>query len=108
MIINVSYDEKKESNDKYLKNVDIIDIPERIFQDIEDLQQSFFKWIFNKSNDHKYWVLGDNGEKIYCSYCVDAFIEWLNEYTIHDMEEKARCVQMNVEKVLNNKPIIYF
>lgn len=108
MIINVSYDEKKESNNKYLRNVDIIDVPERIVQDIENLQQSFFKWLFNKSNDHKYWVLDNNGEKIYCSYCVDAFIEWLNKYIINNMEEKANCVQINVKKALNNRPIIYF
>ena len=54
MEINCFYDEDMEY-------ADIVYIPKTIF-DIEELQNNFFRWLFDKKNDHQYWVIV-NGEK---------------------------------------------
>lgn len=54
MEINCFYDED-------LEYADIIYIPNTIL-DIKELQNTFFRWLFDKNNDHKYWIIV-NGEK---------------------------------------------
>jgi hypothetical protein len=86
MIVNVIFDDK-------LENADVIDIPEHILANIENVQNLFFKWLFDKSNDHNYWVY-ENGKKKYCSYRSEAFVEWLNDYLLKDSMEKAYLITM--------------
>lgn len=59
MIINCFYDEDMEYADIiYLPNIGLR---------VDDLQEAFFKWLFNKNNNHKYWIIV-NGEKKACKY----------------------------------------
>lgn len=74
MIINCFYDEDMEY-------ADIIYLPD-IGLKVDDLQDAFFKWLFNKNNNHKYWIIV-NGEKKACKYGVDAFIDWFNHIYIY-------------------------
>ena len=36
--------------------VDIIEVPYNIFE-LEKIQSDFFKWIFDKNINHKYWII---------------------------------------------------
>ncbi len=54
MIINVYYDDPFDC--------DLIDISIRSDQNVEELQQLFFEWLFNEKNDHAYWIV-ENGVK---------------------------------------------
>jgi hypothetical protein len=48
----------------------------------------FFNWLFDKSNNHKHWVY-INGEKKYCSYRLEAFIEWLNKINLKGTDQRS-------------------
>ena len=75
MIINCFYDEDMEY-------ADIIYLPD-IGLKVDDLQEAFFKWLFNKNNNHKYWIIV-NGEKKACKYGVDALRDfWTRVYGVN-------------------------
>jgi len=82
--------------DKNEKIADIISIPNYTFKEIEQKQQEFFKWLFDKNNNHKYWKK-INGVKSYCDYDVDAFIEWLNNNIFCNSFNKAQVLGKDAE-----------
>lgn len=75
MIVKAVFD---DSDDFYVLNIPDCDLDE-----IQKLQDEFFKWMFNKNINHKYWVMsGDN--KVGCAYGIDAFVEWVKmKYNIN-------------------------
>ncbi len=100
MLINVFFDEE-------LTDVDVIDIPQYVFEDIENIQKGFFRWLFDKNNNHAYWICV-NGDKKYCSYRSEAFVEWLNTYYLVGTKEKASCINMFEKNINLNRPKISF
>ena len=99
MIINCFYEECLEYADIiYLPNTEL---------DIETIQERFFKWMFDKHNNHKYWVT-INSEKVYCQYGTPAFVEWLNEYIVSHSTEKAYIIEENaIMWDENNESLIF-
>lgn len=95
MIINCFYDEDKEY-------ADIIYLPDLGFS-VDDLQEDFFKWIFNKNNNHKYWIIVE-GKKKACKYGIDAFVDWFNHTYTYDNSIKAYIIKENA-KNWNDKNI---
>ena len=75
-------------------------IPKTIL-DIEELQNNFFRWLFDKKNDHQYWVIV-NGEKKMCKYGTQAFIEWINNTILLESIEKSYIIKEN-SKSWNSK-----
>ena len=63
----------------------------------------FFKWMFDKTNDHKYWVIED-GQKKYCSYATEAFGDWLNQFITR--EERTTIVAVSSREIDETLPII--
>ncbi|MBO4863522.1 MAG: hypothetical protein J5517_04110 [Eubacterium sp.] len=99
MIINCFYDED-------MRYADIIYLPDLGFS-IDDLKEDFFKWMFNKNIDHKYWIIVD-GEKKACKYGVDAFIDWFNNTYLPDNKDKAYIIYENTEKWDEKDKILVF
>lgn len=99
MEINCFYDEDKEY-------ADIVYIPDTIIN-IEEIQNDFFKWLFDKNNDHPYWIVV-NGEKKACKYGTQAFIEWINNTILLEKVEKSHIIKEN-SKVwnLDNMSLIF-
>jgi hypothetical protein len=98
MIVNVCYNDE----DDELDEADIVDLPYDTVEEIEGAQKAFFGWMFDKSNNHKYWV---NEEGLaYCSYGTEAFIEWINERS----SVKAMILESGVKNVDASRPCIYF
>jgi len=100
VLVNVIFD--KDNND-----FDVIDIPQTIMEDIADIQQMFFKWLFDKKNNHKYWICVDDMKK-YCSYRAEAFVEWLNNYYFLDSSERARCLIICGTDIDESRPYLFF
>ena len=100
MLVNVSFDDEEA-----VQEVDIIEIPDMTGGKLDELQREFLLWLFNKENNHEYWIEVD-GEKIGCSYGSEAFVKWLNLYVIQD--KRARIKAKNVMYLKNELPIIYF
>ena len=95
MLINVYYDTPNDC--------DIIDLALQDFETVRILQGIFFKWLYNKDNDHEYWVYR-NGQKIGCAYDTIAFINWVNKYY-------SSCAAQIIEqhtRAHDDYPTIYF
>ena len=57
-----------------------------------------------KNNNHKYWRYS-KGQKIYCEYDTNAFIEWLNNTIFLKSNEKA---MIYLNKNVSTSAIIVF
>lgn len=77
---------------------DVINVPERIGKKIKYYQNKCDKWLFDKSNNHQFWELDDNGNKEGVGICSDAFVFWLNEFPLKDTGLKAEVVQRDLQK----------
>ena len=89
-------------------NADIIDVPQSIIDDREDLRRRFLKWLYDKNTKHKYWHTFPGGEKgvIYRS---DAFVEFLNKKVLRNSEQKAVIVQQEIPiEDKKNLPSVFF
>ncbi len=83
---------------------DVVKLPDCRNYEIEQLQNDFFSWMFNKNNNHKYWRYS-KGQKIYCEYDTNAFIEWLNNTIFLKSNEKA---MIYLNKNVSTSAIIVF
>jgi len=93
---------------KYDDNdIEIMYVPQCIFENIEEHQRNFFKWLFDKNNDHQYWRYLD-GNKSYCEYDANAFVQWLNEIILYESNEKAAIVEKNGSIHNSITKVIYF
>lgn len=73
---------------KFCVDADIIECPDWIVTDLKLYQQSFDQWLFDKKNDHPYWMY-KNDEKYGCRYRANAFVEWLNRFVLYSDLEKS-------------------
>ena len=88
-------------------SADIIDVPEAVVKNREQLQSDFLKWLYDRNNHHRYWTkLGGHWGVCYRS---DAFVEWLNLTVLDKSEEKAVIVQEYVSIKNEQKlPSVFF
>ena len=54
-----------------------IEVPEAVYNNISKIRKEFDKWLYDKNNDHGYWVI-INGVKKGVSYDASAFIDYIN------------------------------
>ena len=48
---------------KFTYHTDLIIVPDDVFQNISEIRLKFDKWLYDKSNDHGYWVYIDGKRK---------------------------------------------
>ena len=99
MVVNCFYDECTDY-------ADIINIPELDYN-INEIQNQFFRWMFDKQNDHKYWLIAD-GEKVACRYGTCAFVEWVNENLLSKSAEKAYMIEENATEWNDENISLFF
>ena len=85
---------------------DVIYIPEKM-GDISLLQTEFLDWLFDKENNHEFWV-NINGEKTYCKYGTDAFVKWINDKKLYASLEKAKVEKRNCKNFCKRNQKIFF
>ena len=95
MLINIFYDSSDDC--------DLIDLSLQSFESVKKIQNSFLKWLYDKNNDHEYWVYR-KGQKIGCAYDTNAFINWINQF---HSDYTARIIKQHVS-ISNDYPTIYF
>ena len=59
-------------------HTDLIEVSDDIFQNIYEIRKKFDKWLYDKSNNHDYWICVD-GKKRAVSFDTEAFIHYLND-----------------------------
>lgn len=95
MLINVYYDNPNDC--------DLIGLSLQSFESVKELQDIFLQWLYDKGNDHEYWVYR-NGKKIGCAYDTTAFINWINKFY-------SSCAAQLIEqhaRIHNDYPTIFF
>ncbi len=100
MLANISFDDEES-----IRCVDIVSIPDEIADNLEKIVNEFFRWMFDETNNHKYWVV-EGGKKKYCSYSTEAFIDWLNRFMTK--EEKAKIIAISSTQIDDTLPLILF
>lgn len=83
-------------------DVDIVDIPNSIFNNINPIIRDFDKWLYDKDNKLSW----DAKNKAFC-FRADLFVYWLNKYVLSD-KEKAQLVESQPEEYDHNLPIKFF
>lgn len=88
---------------------DLIECPNYISNNLQEYQMRFDKWLSDKNNYHGYWTKDCEANDGLC-FGSDAFVDWLNEYIIKDVETKVIFLKIgfkaNKEEML--LPHIYF
>lgn len=100
MLVNITFDDEES-----LRYVDIVNIPDEVAENLDEVVSEFFKWMFDKTNNHKYWVMEENKKK-YCSFTTEAFIDWINEFIAK--EEKATIIAISSRQIDETLPVIFF
>lgn len=99
MFVNIFYDDEG-------KDADIIELPELVIDDLEELQERFLRWMFDKKNKHQYWRT--EGNRKYCVYDSEAFVEWINKMYLESDKEVAKVLTKNVDNVNEDDPVLFF
>lgn len=83
-------------------DVDIVDIPDSIYNNINAIIKNFDKWVYNKDNK----LTWDEKNKSFC-FRADMFVYWLNKYVLLD-KEKAQLIESQPEEYDRNLPMLMF
>jgi len=101
MLVNFVFNENENERD-----FDIIDIPDTLANDIEDIHQKFVDWVYDEANNSKFFMRID-GFKGH-SYEMEDFLEWLSDNFANEINGKVKVVSRNVQEIDCNNPTIYF
>ena len=83
---------------KYDISNDLIECPDRIVDNFDDIIAGIFKWIENDPEGAKYKLTSPVTGQIGHWINTDTVLEYLNSKCIEESEEKARLVKANVSK----------
>ncbi len=92
---------------KFTYDTDIVSVPEDIGSHIKRYQERFDKWLYDKDNDHGYWVVQE-GKRVAVSFDAQAFVDYLNTVWLQDREEKAVILQEGEKNIPTGMPLLYF
>jgi len=99
MIVKVGFE--------YEDDIEYMICPTKVGRNIKRLQKDFFKWLYNRENNHPYWEVFEEDEEgniIYgVCYRTDAFVYWLNNVRFTKGKKVARLIE--VPKTLPKKAI---
>ena len=87
-------------------DLDVLNVPEHLAKDIENIHQMFVDWLYNEDNKHNYRVCIDGIEGY--SYGIEVFIEWINNNLIDSTDEKVIIISQHLNELDNKNPTIYF
>lgn len=77
---------------------DIIEVPDNILNKIELFQHQFDKWIYNRENEHEYWIK-KNGRKMGVRFGSEAFVDYLNLFCLNGSSEKANLLEKHASDI---------
>ena len=92
---------------KFTYDADIIQVPGEIARNIRKYQREFDKWLYDKENDHGYWVMA-NGQRRGVAFDTQAFVDYLNAYPLQESDEKAVLAEQRIAQIPEGLPILYF
>ena len=88
-------------------NADLIDVPQSVIDDRDNLSRRFLKWLYSPEVKPRYLVTF-NGHRVVC-YRSEAFVEYLNSNALTDSKQKAKIVQQEIPREnKQNLPSVFF
>ena len=87
---------------------DIINVPDYVVNKIKKYQNQCDKWLFNKLNEHEFWIKDESGKKEGIGICSEAFVYWQNEFILNENEEKAVIVKRNLKNYDASLPTLFY
>ena len=70
----------------------LIAVPAIIADHAKEYQKDFDQWLYSPNANHNYWIASPDGTKALSYDGAEAFVSWLNEYILKDIEHKAYIV----------------
>ena len=70
-----------------------IEVPKEVARCIRRHQESFDKWLYDKSNDHGLWEIV-NGEKQAVAFGIEHFVAYLNNNVLRSCPRKVKIVKV--------------
>lgn len=70
---------------------DIISVPDRICDEMEDIGQEFCNWLARPNLPEEYYVYTDGKKYVNCE--TDGFVQWLNKYVLCEGEQASIIAQ---------------
>lgn len=67
----------------------LISVPISIAKQAKKYQSAFDQWLYSPNSQHTYWTTSADGTKALSYDGAEAFVTWLNEYIIKDIQPKA-------------------
>lgn len=64
-------------------------VPDMIADNLMKYINDFFDWLYDKNNDHGYWIHLPNSSDLGVCYTEEAFIKWINDFIIIDSEKSV-------------------
>ena len=88
-------------------NADIIDVPQSVIDNRENLSRCFLKWLFSPEVKPKYTVTF-HGHRGVC-FRSEAFVHFLNEKVLMNSEQKAVIIEQEIPREnKQNLPSVFF
>ena len=81
----------------YEEDTEYIRCPAKVGRNIRQLQKDFDKWLYDRVNNHSYWVVAaedEEGNKIYgVCFNTEAFVFWLNNVKFKKGKKVAKLIE---------------
>ena len=91
-------------------NYDLIDVPKDIANNIKKYQLQCDKWLFDKNNNHNFWIRRGSNKKYAVNTCSEAFVYYLNTFVLKNSNGVASVVESYKDPDLldESMPTIYY
>ena len=91
-------------------NYDVVDVPKDIAKDLKKYQLQCDKWLFNKKNNHEFWIERGSNKKYAVNTCSEAFVYYLNTFVLSNTSGLASIVESDKDLDLldESMPTIYY
>ena len=88
-------------------SADIIDVPQSVIDDRDNLSRCFLKWLLSPEVKPRYTIVY-KGHRGLC-YRSEAFVDFLNETVLADSKQKAKIVEQEIPRRNDkNLPSVFF
>ena len=84
----------------------LMEAPDFIIDNIEKYKKIFLKWLYDKNNNHKLWVI-ENGKKLGVCYSAIDFVDYINQYIIKDNQQICSLKPFELEQKSDLKTIFF-
>ncbi|MDX8367312.1 hypothetical protein [Cytobacillus sp. IB215665] len=91
----------------YFQHKDYILVPVEVGENIDKIQDKFNAWIYDKNNDHKYWIYR-NGIKDGLLINTEGLVYWLNNHYLNNTQETVVKVESTPEIISKAEKRIWF